>query len=99
MLCGAVTDGDGARCGYGPRLPFVVVSAWAKENYVSSALIDQTSILRFIEDNWLQGERISATSFDNIAGSLEDVFDFERRNMRRLFLDPNTGVPRRHHHR
>jgi phospholipase C len=94
MLCGSVTDGGGARCGYGPRLPFVLVSPWAKENYVSGVLMDQTSILRFIEDNWLEGERISATSFDNIAGPIADLFDFERDNMRRLFLDPGTGEPR-----
>ncbi len=101
MLCGGVTDGDGARCSYGPRLPFVLVSPWAKENHVSSALMDQSSILRFIEDNWLQGERISATSFDNIAGPIADLFDFERRDrdMRRLFVDPGTGEPRRHRDR
>jgi phospholipase C len=104
MLCGAVTEGDGARCSYGPRLPFLVISPWAKENYVSSVLMDQTSIPRFIEDNWANGERISETSFDNIAGSIEDVFDFEKRNMRRLFLNPSTGEiqrfqrPRRGHH-
>jgi phospholipase C len=91
MLCGSVTDGDGARCSYGPRLPFLVISPWAKENYVSSVLMDQTSILRFIEDNFLKGERISETSFDNIAGSIEDVFDFDEPNFRRLFLDPSTG--------
>src|SRR6185295_15873441 len=43
-LCGDVSDGPGARCGYGPRLPFVVVSPFAKQNYVSSTLIDQSSI-------------------------------------------------------
>ena len=95
-LCGAESDGPGARCGYGPRLPFLVVSPFAKENYVSSALVDQTSILRFIEDNWLQGARVSEISFDRIAGSLDDFFDFSGRGeagARRLFLDPSTGQP------
>jgi phospholipase C len=96
MLCASVTDGAGARCSYGPRLPFLVISPWAKENYVSSVLMDQTSILRFIEDNWLDGERISDNSFDNIAGSIEDLFDFSRPNPRKLFLDPSTGEPMRH---
>lgn len=41
-----------ARCGYGPRQPFVVVSPWAKVNYVSHGLSSQPSVLRFIEDNW-----------------------------------------------
>jgi phospholipase C len=70
-----------------------VISPWAKENYVSHALTDQTSILRFIEDNWLRGERISPLSFDRIAGSLDDMFDFSRPHMRRLRLDPATGLP------
>jgi phospholipase C len=83
----------GGGCGYGPRLPLLVVSPWAKENYVSHTLSDQTSILRFIQDNWLGGQRISAISFDNIAGSLADLFDFTRLKMRRLRLDPATGLP------
>ena len=39
------------RCGYGPRLPFLVVSPHAKVNFVEHKLTDQTSIIRFIEDN------------------------------------------------
>ena len=93
FLCGDKTDGPGARCGYGPRLPLLVISPYARENYVSHALTDQTSILRFIEDNWLGGERISETSFDRFAGSLADMFDFATPVMRRLLLDPATGLP------
>jgi phospholipase C len=95
QLCGEATDGPGgARCAYGPRLPFLVISPFAKENFVSSGLADQSSILRFIEDNWLGGGRISATSFDNIAGSIEPMFDFTHRaDARRLFLDPHSGEP------
>jgi phospholipase C len=44
------------RCGYGPRLPLLIVSPYAKTNYVDHTLTDQTSILRFIEDNWLKGQ-------------------------------------------
>jgi phospholipase C len=62
---------------------------------VSHTLIDQTSILRFIEDNWLGGKRIGQISFDNIAGSLDDMFDFILPNPRRLRLDPATGLPQR----
>lgn len=95
FLCGGRSDGPGARCGYGPRLPLLAVSSYAKENYVSHALMDQTSILRFIEDNWLDGARISDISFDRKAGSLLDLFTLSRPVMRRLRLDPATGVPRR----
>ena len=93
FLCGSRSDGPGARCGYGPRLPLLVISPYAKENYVSHALTDQASIPRFIEDNWLGGQRIGPISFDNIAGSLDDMFDVARPNMRRLRLDPATGLP------
>jgi phospholipase C len=51
-------------------LPLLVLSPYAKENYVSHTLADQTSILRLIEDHWLRGERISATSFDRLSGPL-----------------------------
>jgi len=90
--CGDVSDGPGARCGYGPRLPLLVISPYAKENYVSHALTDQTSILRFIEDRWLAGARVSDLSFDRIAGPLDDLFDFGAPRMRRLILDPATGL-------
>jgi len=40
------------RCGYGVRLPLLVISPWAKPNYVDHTVTDQTSVLRFIEDNW-----------------------------------------------
>jgi len=93
FLCGQRTDGPGARCGYGPRLPLLVISPFAKEDYVSHRLTDQSSILRFIEDNWLGGEPISPISFDRIAGSLADLFDFSRPRPGRLRLDPATGLP------
>ncbi len=81
-----------ARYGYGPRLPLMVVSPYSKVNAVDSTLTDQTSVLRFIEDNWDTG-RIGDASFDALAGSMENMFDFERRKAKRLFLDPQTGQP------
>ncbi|MBN3762263.1 alkaline phosphatase family protein [Burkholderia sp. Ac-20365] len=84
------------RCGPGTRIPFVVISPWAKENHVDHTLIDQSSVVRFIEDNWLDGERIGGGSFDVHAGSIMGMFDFNRRgdghNQRKLFLDPETGL-------
>jgi phospholipase C len=83
------------RCGYGTRLPLLVVSPFAKTNHIDHTLTDQTSILRFIEDNWLSGERIqSGGSFDTIAGSLDSMFDFDRHEdkSRKLILDERTGT-------
>ncbi|MGI8484640.1 MAG: phospholipase C [Thermomicrobiales bacterium] len=92
--CGVVTDGAPARCGYGPRLPYLVISPYARENTVDHSVIDQTSTLRFIEDNWLGGQRISPQSFDNFAGSINGMFDFRRpRHEPPLLLDPMTGKP------
>jgi phospholipase C len=92
--CGG-TPAPGAyldRCGYGPRLPLLVVSPFAKTNFVDHTLTDQTSILRLIEDNWSTG-RIGDQSFDAIAGSMSNMFDFARPHAKRLYLDPTTGEP------
>jgi phospholipase C len=65
------------RCGYGTRLPLLVLSPFAKKNHIDHTLTDQSSILRFIEDNWLGGERIQpGGSFDTIAGTIENMFQF-----------------------
>jgi phospholipase C len=79
-----------SRCGYGPRLPLFVISPFAKENFVDSTVTDQTSILRFIEDNWNLG-RIGTGSFDQIAGPLGNMFDFTRRRNDRIMLDSSSG--------
>jgi phospholipase C len=82
------------RCGHGPRQPLMVISPWARENFVDHTITDQTSVLRFIEDNWLGGERIGQGSFDSIANSIIQMFDFTRsRRDGILFLDPSSGEP------
>ena len=63
------------RCGPGTRLPFLVVSPWAKANHVSHARVSLASVTRFIEDNWLHGARLGGGSFDATAGSIMDMFD------------------------
>ena|SRR5437867_1196825 len=81
------------RCGYGPRLPFLVISPWAKVNFVDHTLTDQTSILRFIEDNWHLG-RIGNNSYDSKAGTVSNMFNFTAGyiHANSLFLDPNSGM-------
>ncbi len=94
-MCGTAPAGAYQdRCGYGPRLPLLAVSPWARTNFVDSSVTDQSSILRFAEDNWGLG-RIGDQSFDAKAGSLANLFDFTgRADERRLILDPTTGQPR-----
>jgi phospholipase C len=95
--CGAVPNPppqgfQNDRCGYGPRLPLIVISPWARENYVDSTLTDQSSTLRFIEDNWRLG-RIGGDSSDAQAGSLESAFDFNAEDPRAptVILNETTG--------
>ena len=84
------------RCGYGTRIPLLVISPFAKINHVDHTLVDQSSVIRFIEDNWLAGQRIQpGASFDTIAGSLKSMFDFDRNeegDARKVFLNPDTGA-------
>jgi phospholipase C len=93
-LCGNRKPGSPAgsngRCGVGPRQPLLVVSPWAKRNFVDHTMTQQSSVLRFIEDNFNLG-RVSAQSFDAQASSLWQMFDFHQNGGHRLFLDPSTG--------
>ena len=85
------------RCGYGPRLPMLVISPWAKKNFVDHTLADQTSIIRFIEDNWLSGQRIGNGSFDVLSNSIASMLDFGSARATAanqgciLILDDETG--------
>jgi phospholipase C len=102
-ICGNSANGaslTAPRCGYGMRLPFMVISPWSKENFVDHVTIDQSSSLAFIEYNWSLGNVDPAPtpvnqggSFDQIAGSVLGMFDFEGRpNKRTLILDDQTGL-------
>ena len=82
------------RCGPGTRIPFLMVSPWAKANHVDHTLITQASVVRFIEDNWLGGKRLGAGSFDAEGGALDGLFDFAGKGDRpKLVLDPVSGTP------
>jgi phospholipase C len=90
----AATQHAQGRCGYGPRLPLLVISPWARHNFVDHTITDQSSILRFVEDNWLNGKRIGAGSFDTIANPINPMFQFEAPlNFEPFILDPSTGTP------
>jgi phospholipase C len=82
-----------ARCGLGPRLPLLVVSPYAKPNFVDHSLTTQTSVVRFIEENWLGGERVGGGSEDAHTGTLDGMFNFHQPQSQPLFLDPESGEP------
>jgi phospholipase C len=87
----AVQGGYAERCGPGPRLPLLVISPYAKTNFVDHRLTEQASVLRFVEDNWFTG-RIGDASFDARAGSLDNLFDFTHSNGKRVLLKDNGAV-------
>jgi phospholipase C len=99
--CGTPQPGaDAARCGLGPRQPLLVISPWAKSNFVDDTLTHQASVLRFIEDNWKLGfidgpvaPTAGTGSVDRYANSLDNMFDFKHEpNTRPLVLDQVTGT-------
>jgi phospholipase C len=80
------------RCGFGPRLPLMVLSPWAKTNFVDHSLTNQASIITFIEDNWLGGKRLGRGSFDGISHSITGKFDFgSAPRMDKVMLNEKTG--------
>lgn len=92
----AGVDGKPAqgRCGYGTRLPFLVISPYAKKNFVDHTVIDQSSVLRFVEDNWLDGARLGKGSFDAKAGAIDTMFDWSKARAGDLVLNPANGLPK-----
>ena len=99
-MCGTGTQPTGiagspvnGRCGPGTRIPFLVISPWAKANYVDHTFIDQASVVRFIEDNWLGGARLGGGSFDAAAGDMRALFNFSGTgNLPVLYLDGTLGT-------
>lgn len=79
------------RCGYGPRQPLLIISPYAKQNFVDHSITDQSSILRFVEDNWNLGH-IGNQSFDALAGTLNNLFSFQHHDDdNKLILNDQTG--------
>jgi phospholipase C len=101
-LCGGSSNGLQAqgRCGYGPRLPFLVISPWARTNFVDHTTTDQSSAIAFIEKNWGLSFVTPATpsdpgSYDQYAGPITNMFDFTQKKdeiaKHKVFINPATG--------
>jgi len=83
------------RCSPGVRTPLLVISPWAQSNYVDHTFTMQTSITRFIEDNWNLG-RLGGGSYDSIVNPINAMFNFAPAtppNATLLTLSPTTGLP------
>jgi phospholipase C len=86
-----MAGGYADRCGPGPRQPLVVISPYAKKNFVDHTQTDQASILRFIEDNWNTGQ-IGDSSADTKAGSVNAMFNFHHERNDKVLLNEQTGA-------
>ena len=99
-VCGSGTQPLGVkgspvngRCGPGTRIPLLVISPYAKQNYISHTAITLASVTQFIEDNWLNGQRLGGGASDAGTGSLMDMFDFSSApNLTPLWIDPVQGT-------
>jgi phospholipase C len=87
----AAAGGYADRCGPGTRQPLLVISPYSKVNAVDHTQTEQTSITRFIEDNWGTG-RIGDHSFDARAASLDSMFDFRHPNNEQVLLNMDGSV-------
>jgi phospholipase C len=93
-LCGTAgtsgrIGGEQGRCGFGPRLPFLVISPCARSNFVDHTLLNQASVTRWIEDNWSLPQ--ITNSFDSSSNSFNSLFDFQNCNNPKLYLASATG--------
>ncbi|MFP5208751.1 MAG: phospholipase C [Acidobacteriota bacterium] len=61
--------------GFGPRVPTLVISPYAKPDYISHYTYEFSSILKFIEERWSLGHM---TIRDHRADDMRDCFNFNQ---------------------
>ena len=59
--------------GDGPRVPMLVVSPYARRDYIDHTYTDHVSILKFIEANW-RLRQLTSYSEDNLPNPAPDVY-------------------------
>jgi phospholipase C len=79
-------DAPGGYDRYGMRVPLIAVSPFSRRHYVSRAVQDHTSILKFIETVWNLG---ALTFRDANARDMTDYFNFDQSP----FAHPPTLAP------
>ncbi len=73
--------------GYGPRVPLLIISPYAKSGYISHTVYDAASILRFTEDNF---KLPYLSSRDASANNMSDSFDLTQAPLPPLVLQTRT---------
>jgi phospholipase C len=95
------------RNGYGLRVPAIIISPYAKAGFIDHQVLSSDAYLRFIEDDFLGGARLSPATDGrpdprpgvrenaSILGNLAAAFDFGQRRRKPLLLptNPPTDSP------
>jgi phospholipase C len=86
--------------GYGIRVPGITISPWARRGMVDHQVLTFDAYLKFIEDRFLDGERLDPETLSRpdsrptvredvgILGDLREEFDFSQDPLPALVLDP-----------
>jgi len=69
--------------GFGPRVPLLIISPWAKRGHISHTTLEFSSVLKFIEERF---DLDPLTERDQDANDLIDSFDFDHRPGKPLLL-------------
>ena len=92
---------DGA--GYGLRVPAMVISPYARRNYIDHQTLSFDAYAKFIEDDFLGGQRLDPKTDGRpdprpdvreslpILGNLVNDFDFKQKPRQPLILDPRPS--------
>lgn len=75
--------------GYGPRVPMIVISPYAKLHYISHVTYDLTSVLKFIEDRW---HLKNLTARDGRANGMLSCFDFNAAPAAPMIISVPNGL-------
>ncbi len=71
--------------GFGPRVPMLLISPWARRGHIASQTLEFSSVLKMIETIWgLE----PLTDRDRHASDMLELFEFERPPRPPLFLEP-----------
>jgi phospholipase C len=93
--------------GYGLRVPSIVISPYAKRGYIDHQVLSSDAYLKFIEDDFLDGDRLNPATdgrpdprpdvreAEAILGNLDQDFDFSQapRSAVLLATNPPTDSP------
>jgi phospholipase C len=63
---------------YGPRIPLIAVGEQVKRNYVSHVQMEFSSLIKFVEWNWLNGEPGQLGTRDAVINNIGDLLDNQK---------------------